>query len=127
VVRLDGDVSFVYGPARVFAEALAQIGQSVTAYPIVATPTSAGRGSAHNYYALLGAGVRIWRFYPRYAFDFVRYADTSVSEMVHMPGVTFTAHDNVSVLLEYGYWQRRDPARNYQLDNSLNLLVNGRF
>jgi hypothetical protein len=133
VVRVDADASFVFGPARVFAEGMAQIGQTVTAYPYAPTPATGGqpavpgRVSTHNYYALAGAGFRIWRFYPRYAISFVSYADLPVNEMIHVPGVTFVAHDNVSILFEYGYWNRADPGRSYMIDNSITVLVNGKF
>lgn len=133
VVRADADASFVYGPARLFGEAVVQIGKSVTAYPIAPVPATAtaaaipGQASGHNYYGLAGAAVRLWRFVPRYAFSVVRYADAGVTETIHVPGLTFLAHDNVSVMVEYGYWPRLDPRKTWLLDSSLNVVASGKF
>jgi hypothetical protein len=133
VVRADADLGVTVGPARVFGEALVQVGQSVTGYPFAPQPATAtmaavpGQASAHNIYGVAGAAVRIWRFVPRYAFSVVRYADVGVTEMIHVPGVTFVAHDNVSLMLEYAYWPRHDPSRSWLLDSSLNMVAVGKF
>lgn len=133
VFRLSGDVSVAYGPVRAFAEFITQTGQTVTDYPIPRTapdvePAERGKASSHNQYAVLGFEAQVWRFTPRYSFSFVQYRDLHVVETLHVPGVTFTINDNISLMLEYAYWSRTDPGdKSSTLDNSFNGVVYARF
>ncbi|MFO0761167.1 MAG: hypothetical protein U0359_32110 [Byssovorax sp.] len=127
VLRLDGDLSFVTGPARIFGEAVFQLGQTVTRYPLEAKGSLPSRASARNLYLLGGAGMRIWRFYPRYSVSLAHYADVGISEMTHVPGVSFLAHENMTLMLEYAYWPRYNPTRSLLFDSSLNFVIWGKF
>ena len=55
VLRLDGDFSFVTGPVRLFGEAIFQLGQTVTRYPLEAKGNLSSRASSRNLYAIAGA------------------------------------------------------------------------
>jgi hypothetical protein len=127
VLRLDGDLSFVTGPLRLFGEAVFQLGRSVTRYPLEGEGPFPSRASGRNLYAIAGAGVRIWRFYPRASTSIAHYADVGITEMTIVPGLTFLAHEHLSLLLEYAYWPRFNPTRTLLFDNSLNFVLLGRF
>lgn len=127
VLRLDGDFSFVTGPVRLFGEAIFQLGQTVTRYPLEAKGNLSSRASSRNLYAVAGGGVRIWRFYPRYSVSLAQYADVGVTEMTHVPAVSFLAHEHMTLMLEYGYWPRYNPTRTLLYDNSLNFVILGKF
>lgn len=133
VLRFAGDVSFAYTPVKVFGEFIAQSGQTVVNYPIAPKPAGAlpaqpGRASLHNHYVVAGAEIQIWRLLARYSFSFVRYRDFPVTEVLHVPGVALSVHENVSLMVEYAHWKRTDPdGKTKLLDNSLNAIVNARF
>lgn len=82
------------------------------------------------------AGVRadLGRLGLRYNLSTARYDDGEFREWIHQPGLTFRAHDSVSLLLEYDDWRRvpsgplptpaaGSPARSIHLDRSLNLVL----
>lgn len=133
VVRVGGDLSFRYGPIKVFGEFIAQFGKTVTDYPIAGIPATAtepavpGKSSAHNQYLLAGANFQYWRLNARYSFSYINYRDVSVREILHLPGLTVNVHDNVALLLEYAYLPRSDAGKKSTLDNSFNATIYARF
>lgn len=132
VFRFSGDLSFVYGPARIFGEFLTQTGQTVVNFPVAPkltpTGTTPGQASTHNRYVLAGAEARLGPVTLRYAFSMGRYRDVPVTEMLHVPGVTFSPQENVSFMLEYVYWNHLGPGPvTATIDNSLNVSATGHF
>lgn len=132
VFRFSGDASFVYGPVRVFGEFLSQSGQTVVNFPIASKPTATGttpgQASSHNRYALAGAEARLGPVTLRYAFSMAKYRDVSVTEMLHVPGITFTPQENICFMLEYVFWNHLGPGpASSTIDNSINLSTSGHF
>lgn len=134
VFRASVDMSLTYNPVRLFAEYIYQSGQTALDYPIAPKPAMGtqaaqpGRGSLSNHYVLAGTEVQIGPVLARYAFSMVRYGDFPITEMLSVPGVTISVHENVSIMLEYAYWNRMEPGdKTVILDNSLNGIITGRF
>ena len=135
VLRLDADLSFAAGPVKVFGEFIGQLGQTVTRYPLITQANQDGTvsrvpvPSTQSFYLLGGAELQIWRFQPRYSLSFVNYINSGVIELLHIPGVTVTLSENVSLMFEYVYWPRKDPNQPYAflLDNSFNAVVSAGF
>lgn len=132
VFRFAADLSFVYGPVRVFGEYIGQFGKTITDYPFprkpaTTTPAEPGRSSKQNHYVVTGGEVQFWRLTGRYSFSMVKYNELGVTELLHLPGAAVALHDNVSLIVEYAYWRRMDPGSSATLDNSLNVTVHARF
>lgn len=81
------------------------------------------------------AGVRadLGRLGLRYNLSTARYGDGGFREWIHQPGLTFRAHESVSLLVEYDDWRRvpsgplpaagAAPTRSTRLDRSLNVVL----
>jgi hypothetical protein len=114
-VDLKLTVDTPFGNVGLWGEFLAQIGKSVTDFPIAGKPATdtepavPGRASAHNYYGLAGVEYSYRFFAARYNFSIGHYADQSVSEWIHEPGIGFSLHDNLLFLTEFVLWQRKAP------------------
>jgi len=135
IYRVAAGANGKFGPVSAFAEYTYQHGQSVKNFPVPAVPATdtspavPGRTSSNNHYAWAGAEVDVDKLSARYNFSFVRYADLSMSETIHEPGVGYTLSKNISLLTEFVLWQTHtnSPKRTAVYDRSLNFVVYGSF
>lgn len=127
------DLTLNVGKWGLWGEILHQVGQTVTDFPYArkpATDTSPavpGRASAHNYYVLAGTEYTYGRVTARYNFSYGRYADQSVSEWIHEPGLSVQLVDKISLLGEFILWQRGAPEGGSLIDRSLAISLWGSF
>jgi hypothetical protein len=129
VVRAAGDATLSVGKWNLYGEVLRQVGQTVTDFPYAGTPATAtipavpGRWSSHNNYFLAGTEYTFAGFTLHYTFSYVNYADVSVIEFIHLPGMAYAINANLSVLVDYALWKRIAPEGTSEVDDSLNLAV----
>ncbi|HMJ16660.1 MAG TPA: hypothetical protein VK524_34835 [Polyangiaceae bacterium] len=131
VTRLAGDAKLTYEGLGVWAEVSHQSGRHVTDFPYAgdptATPPVAGRASGDNTYVLAGAEYSYGPLTARYNFSLGRYADLSVRETMHVPAIGVRANDFLSVLGELVLWKRHTDEGDLDVDESVNITLNGHF
>jgi hypothetical protein len=127
------DATLTIGKWGLWGEVLLQDGQTVTDFPYAGTPATPtepaipGRFSSHNSYVLAGTEYTLGPVTARYNFSYGRYADQSVREWMHVPGIGVALNQYLSVLAEFVLWPRSDPEGDSIIDRSLNITVTGSF
>jgi hypothetical protein len=125
------DTKLTWADLGFWGEVLHQSGANVDAYPYPgdpkATPPVPPRASGHNTYLLAGAEYTIAPVTVRYNLSIARYADVSVQEVLHVPGVGLKFNDNTSFLAEYASWSQYSREGTSDVDQSLNLTWMGHF
>lgn len=135
VFRMAGDLNLNLRAVSIWADFTRQIGESVSAYPILPTPANgtspatAGRASGHNDYVLAGGEVHLWKFFARYNFSAVFYRDVGITELMHQPGIELRMNDYLQVLAEYARWSQRSDTAGVikRFDNTLAVTMHGYF
>jgi hypothetical protein len=133
VLRGVADATLTIGGFGMWAEVTSQSGKSTTEYPYPSQPPTAdapavpGRSSGRNNYALVGAEFSLLGITARYNFSWVRYADVSVIEWIHEPGLGYAVNPYLSLLAEYVLWNRSAPEGTSIVDHSLNFTLYAHF
>ena len=133
------DATLTIGTWGLWGEVLLQKGQTMTDFPYAGTPAKPaslfkpaepaipGRFSSENYYVLAGTEYTYGPVTARYNFSYGRYADQSVSEWMHVPGIGVALNQYLTVLTEFVLWPRSTPEGDSTIDRSLNISVTGSF
>jgi hypothetical protein len=133
VFRGAADATLTIGGFGMWAEGISQSGKSTTEFPYPSVPATAdapavaGRSSGRNNYALVGAEFTLAGITARYNFSWARYADVSVVEWIHEPGIGYAVNPYLSLLGEYVFWNRSAPEGTSIVDHSLNFTLYAHF
>jgi hypothetical protein len=133
VWRGAADVTATLRGLTLWGEYIRQNGQSVTEFPIAATPATAttpeipGQASRHNDYVLAGAEYLYRSLSARYVFSLGNYGDLDVRETMHVPSLGVSLDPGLSLLAELVIWERRTPEAHQFVDRSLNVTLYGHF
>jgi hypothetical protein len=127
------DLTVSAGGGTLWGEYTRQNGQTVTDFPVAATPATAGQpgapgqASKHNNYLLAGGEYTLGLFTARYVFSRGDYHDVDVTETMHVPSLGVALDPNLSVLSELVVWQRNAAGVSSFVDRSLNVTLYGHF
>jgi len=115
------DLSVGFGGWSLWAEYLYQHGQSIADFP------AAGTSSAHNHYGLAGTQLAFGKVTARYNVSFGRYSDVHTTEWMHVPALSWTVSDNLTLLGEFVHWKRHASGGDTLLDRSVDVTLAGHF
>jgi hypothetical protein len=121
VTRLGGDVTL--SPAKglsIYGDYAYQKGRHIVA-------PAMGAVSRKNHYLLAGAQYGAGRVTGRFNLSYIKYADTSVTEILYQPGLTVMVNDHLSVIGEYVYWTQTAGGMTAKFDNSINVILSPSF
>lgn len=127
VTRVAGEAKVTFESFGAWAEVLVQHGRHVTDFPYAGAAAAPGRSSADNRYLLAGAEYGLGPVTLRYNVSHADYADVDVTELMHVPAIGVAANDNLGVLAEYVRWTRESNEGDSDVDESLNVTINGQF
>lgn len=133
VLRLAAHAKLTVDGFGIWAEGLVQDGAHVSDFPYAGVPATdtepavPGRASGKNQYLLAGVEYTLDRFTARYNVSFGNYDDVDVSELLHVPSLTFQINALLALSAELVLWHRDTPEGDVDVDESLNVLLYANF
>jgi predicted porin len=121
VTRGNFEASLTTHGFTVFGDFTHQHGNHVVDFPLP------GSTSSDIDYLMSGVSYQWDDFTLRYSYSFGDYKDDDVKEDLHLPGVVYQLNKNISIWLEYVYWNRDTSGNSAVQDRSLNLMLYASF